>query len=301
MSKKRKQAKRHVPRSKVKIVKAGHGAIAGNIGYSPAGQAGFAGLATHAARKPKLRDIPLIITAKAIRKIQYWLELANGEFAGFGICGKITEPLRITDFVLLDQRTGGTHADLDDLAIGLYYNDMAENGLEPVQYGRIWFHTHPFGFTQPNPSPGDDSTFERAFGDCDWSVMLVFSDNALMPYAEIQAPARTRMLQRKIMNTFELDIVIEPNVTKAEAAKWGAEFDSHVKTAPRIAKGGKVKAAVVNKGGAIILPPLNEGETEYLDELQVDMAEARENLGLTIAEQEYERTVQRISGGIHII
>ncbi len=288
MSRKRKQVKALKvsgrPRSKVAVVSKGRKVITGNIGFAQY---------TRAATRPKLSGVCLSIAAKAIRKMQFWLEQADGEFAGFGFCGNVQKPLRITDFILLDQRTGGAHADLDDMAVGLYYNDMAEMGLEPVQYGRIWFHTHPFGLTQPSPSGGDDHTFERAFGDCNWAVMLVFSNNAMVPYAEIQAPGSTPELRKRIMNRFELNIEIEPNVTKAEAAKWGAEFDTHVKKLPRTTKGGK-------KGKVLVLGPLNPTEREYLDNLEADIQEARENIGLTIAEQEYEQTVQRISSGVHI-
>lgn len=234
----------------------------------------------------------MVISAAAIRKMQYWLNIAAGEFAGFGICGNIKNPLRITDFVLLDQRTGGTYADLDDLAIGLYYNDMADKGMEVVQYGRIWFHTHPFGGDQPTPSGPDDATFGRAFGDCDWSVMLVFSNNAMLPYAEIQVPSKAAILQRRILSKYELDIDIEPNLTHAEAIQWGAEFDLHIKKAPRVAKGGK------KKGKVIVLEPLNPTEHEYLEELEV--LEARANLGLTPAEQAYEENIRRINPGVHL-
>lgn len=272
--------------NKVKVVQSNYGAVRG-------AQVGFAAHQVVTTVIPKLKDISLVITAKAIRKMQFWLNIARGEFAGFGFSGQLKDPLRITDFMLLDQRTGGAHADLDDLAIALHYNDMADAGAEVVQYGRIWFHTHPFGNTQPSPSGGDDATFRRAFGDCDWSVMLVFSNNVNEPYAEIQVPSKTGILGRKILNNYRLDVDIEPNVTKAEAAKWGAEFDLHVKTAPRIAKGGK-------KGKVIVLEPLNPTEREYLEELEAMEAAVRMTEGLTPAEQQYEETLRRINAGVHV-
>lgn len=216
--------------------------------------------------RPKLKSLSLVITQQAKQKIQFWLDIADGEFAGFGISGDIKDPLRITDFVLLDQRTGGAHADLDDVAIALHYNDMAKAGLQPVQSGRIWFHTHPFGVNKPSSSPGDDDTFKTAFGDMKWSVMLVFSDNAGAAYAEIQIPSK--VLGQSIPNLYELDILYESDVTDAEAAKLSAEFDAHVRKAPRINGGGgkckRRKKARVKSGAEKLNDALDGVGGEYL-------------------------------------
>ena len=262
-----------------KVIKARYGA-ADNLGNRGHGHG--LGFAYHNHFKPKLKDITLVIAKDAKRKMQFWLDIADGEFAGFGVCGNIKEPLRITDFILLDQRTGGAHADLDDIAIALHYNDMVEAGLKPVQFGRIWFHTHPFGVSKPNPSGGDDTTFKTAFGDCDWSVMLVFSNNAGAAYAEIQLPSA--ILGRSISNLYELDIDYETDVTDAEAAVWCDDFIAHVKTLPRISNRGKRKAKKVKSG--------TEKLNDALDSLDQGLLLGDDNLvDLDALDDEYDRAL----------
>lgn len=292
-----------------KVIKARYGAIQENTGYC--GAAGFqstrgggVGFAWRNNFKPKLKDIFLVITKNAKRKMQFWLDLAQGEFAGFGICGNIKEPLRITDFVLLDQRTGGAHADLDDIAIALHYNDMADAGMKPVQFGRIWFHTHPFGISKPSPSGDDDSTFRTAFGDCDWSVMLVFSNNAGAAYAEIQAP--TKILGRSISNLYELDIDYESDVTDAERARWGNEFATHVKALPRICtvkKKGKKKVKRIKSGTEKLNDALDTIDRRLLldnDNLvDIDALDDEYDRALAIDAQKHDEAIEKIMRGVY--
>lgn len=300
------RARLPAPRQRVKgkikkVIKAHYGTSHRNANTGYCGAAGWqgsrgggVGFANHAHFfKPKLKDISLVITTAARRKMQFWLDVAQGEFAGFGICGNIKDPLRITDFVLLDQRAGMAHADLDDIAIALHYNDMADAGLEVVQYGRIWFHTHPFGVSKPNPSGGDDSTFKTAFGDCNWSVMLVFSNRAQAAYAEIQVPAK--ILGRSISNLYELDIDYESDVTEAEAVKWGGEFATHVKALPRVWKGGKkgkgkvkkVKSGKDKLDDALLLL----GDDNLVD---IDALDAEYEQNLALDAQEHTEAVAKI-------
>lgn len=61
---------------------------------------------------------------------------------------------------------------LDD-ALADYYEEMAAEGLEIRQFGRVWIHTHPQ--ISADPSLVDERTFSERFGDMDWAVMAIIS------------------------------------------------------------------------------------------------------------------------------
>ena len=97
-------------------------------------------------------------------------DLTDNEVGGFGI----TDPddlLLITDFVLVKQKVTPVSIAFDDESVANYFEDQVEAGRVPGQFARIWLHTHPG--SSPEPSSIDESTFERVFGNCDWSVMAI--------------------------------------------------------------------------------------------------------------------------------
>jgi hypothetical protein len=44
-------------------------------------------------------------------------------------------------------------------------------GLKPVQFGRVWVHSHPGN--SPQPSCTDEETFDRVFGSCEQALMVI--------------------------------------------------------------------------------------------------------------------------------
>ncbi len=269
------------------------------------GYCGAAGYNYQSLLMPKIKDLCLSITPDAGRKIKFWLDIAKGEFAGMGVCGDIKEPLRITDFMLLDQRAGGAHADLNDRALNDYFVDMVKAGLQPVQFGRIWFHTHPFGGGTPSPSGGDDSTFERAFGDCQWSVMLIFSDT-YGAYAEFQLP-------EALPSNYRLDVEYEEHVNPQERREWTKLFRAHVKTAARQAntvggKKAKVKKTVrakVKSGTQKINDALDLLDRRRLlpgggnDLVDIDALDDEYERALETDAQEHQNAIRRILRSAH--
>jgi hypothetical protein len=49
------------------------------------------------------------------------------------------------------------------------FDAMADRGIPPSRFGRVWLHTHPGASV--SPSGVDEQTFIRCFGGCDWAVM----------------------------------------------------------------------------------------------------------------------------------
>jgi proteasome lid subunit RPN8/RPN11 len=118
-------------------------------------------------QRPSLRFSP---TAWA--KLIFLRDITDNEVGGFGIT-EADDLLFVTDFVLVKQKVTCVSVSFDDDAIANFFEDQVEAGRKPEQFARIWLHTHPGN--SPQPSLTDESTFQRAFGSCDWSIMAIAS------------------------------------------------------------------------------------------------------------------------------
>ena len=54
-----------------------------------------------------------------------------------------------------------------------FFDEQVDQGWQPAQFPRIWIHTHPGDSAQPSPT--DEETFARAFGQTDWAVMFILA------------------------------------------------------------------------------------------------------------------------------
>jgi hypothetical protein len=59
----------------------------------------------------------------------------------------------------------------DDVAVADLFDAMADAGVPPSRFARVWLHTHPGASVVPSGT--DEVTFARAFGKCDWAVMAI--------------------------------------------------------------------------------------------------------------------------------
>jgi proteasome lid subunit RPN8/RPN11 len=116
-------------------------------------------------QRPSLRFSP---TAWA--KLVFLRDITDNEVGGFGIT-EADDLLFVTDFALVKQRVTAVSVSFDDEAVANYFEDQVEAGRKPEQFARIWLHTHPGN--SPQPSCTDESTFQRVFGSCDWSIMAI--------------------------------------------------------------------------------------------------------------------------------
>jgi len=101
-----------------------------------------------------------------------FLHAGDTEVGGFGISAE-KQPLLIEDFVTVKQAVTEVTVAFDDTAVADFFDDCIDRGLTPARFARIWVHTHPG--SSPEPSSVDEETFGRAFGDCDWAIMLIVS------------------------------------------------------------------------------------------------------------------------------
>jgi hypothetical protein len=112
----------------------------------------------------------LVFGPAAWLKWQYLCHAGPTEVAGFGLSAP-ADPLYLTDVLVVRQRATAVTVAFDDAAVADLFDAMADAGVPPGRFARVWLHTHP-GATAV-PSPVDEATFDRVFGRCDWAVMAI--------------------------------------------------------------------------------------------------------------------------------
>ena len=111
-----------------------------------------------------------------------------------------------------------------DQAVADFFDRQVDRGLKPAQFARIWVHTHPGKC--PEPSFTDEETFERVFGQTDWSVMFILACGG-QTYARLQFSAGPGgALEIPVRVDFSL-----PFAASDEAA-WEAEYLAKVTADP---------------------------------------------------------------------
>ena len=128
--------------------------------------------------------------------------------------------LYVQDFVTVKQQVSCISIDFDDAAVADFFEDQVDQGRRPEQFARLWVHTHPGD--SPQPSGVDEATFERVFGQCDWSVMFIMARNG-NTYARISF---------NVGPGGQVLIPTEVDFSQAFAASnqelWGQEYETHV-------------------------------------------------------------------------
>ncbi len=103
-------------------------------------------------------------------KLQHLCHAGPTEVAAFGLSAP-DDPLYLDDVLVVRQRATPVAVAYDDAAVADLFDAMADAGVPPARFARVWVHTHPGASVAPSPT--DDATFARAFGRCDWAVMAV--------------------------------------------------------------------------------------------------------------------------------
>jgi hypothetical protein len=104
-------------------------------------------------------------------KWQFLCHVGPTEVACFGLSSSTRDLLYLDDVLIVRQRaTAGTVA-FDDHAVADLFDAMADRGVPPSRFARVWLHTHPGSSVVPSGT--DEVTFARSFGGCDWAVMAI--------------------------------------------------------------------------------------------------------------------------------
>jgi hypothetical protein len=169
-------------------------------------------------KSPSLRFTP-----PAWAKLLYLRDRGPTEVGGFAIA-VTDDPLLVTDLQLVDQHCTGVTVAFDDQAVADFFDQQVDRGLRPMQFARIWVHTHPGRC--PRPSFTDEETFERVFGKTDWSVMFILACGG-QTYARMQFSAGPGgALKIPVRVDFSLPFAA------CDHADWEAEYLTKVQVIP---------------------------------------------------------------------
>jgi len=119
------------------------------------------------ATRPSLRFSPY-----AWAKLVYLRDRGETEIGGFGLSAE-DDPLAVIDVLTVKQKCTPVTVAFDDAAVADLFDELVDQGIHPERFGRLWIHTHPGDC--PQPSSTDETTFERAFGKTNWSVMAILA------------------------------------------------------------------------------------------------------------------------------
>ena len=121
---------------------------------------------------PRPKTPALTFNPLAWAKLIFMRDAGDTEVGGFGVTDA-ANPLHIVDFVIVKQQVSQVTVKFDDTAVADFFEDQVIAGRKPVNFGRIWCHTHPGGGA--TPSGTDEFTFANVFGKCDWAVMFILA------------------------------------------------------------------------------------------------------------------------------
>lgn len=154
-------------------------------------------------------------------KMQYMLRAGDTEVGMMGIT-TLEDPLKIYDVVVLPQESTGASFEFTKEGIANFYEDCIDCGLKPIQYSRVWIHTHPSGVH--GPSSTDEKNFSEIFGNCDWAVMYILAkDN--VDYCALQF--NNMPAHRVELTGSRVDFLIP--FPASNVLEWEKEYKENVK------------------------------------------------------------------------
>jgi proteasome lid subunit RPN8/RPN11 len=239
--------------------------------------------------KKKREKAKLRFTPYAWAKLLHFLEAGPTEVGGFGVSGVEEDPLLVTDFAVVKQKCSGATVKFDDAAVADFTDDAVDAGMQPWQVSRIWIHTHPG--SSPNPSFMDEDTFDRGFGDCDWSVMFIIARNQAAYARLVVGDGQARAEQ-----AIPVEVDYRADFGHSDGEAWGKEYKEKVteevwQTAlDTTTKGATIKGVPVVPGAPLVqgglqseawrkscygagVSPVEQGHSEFMGaELEVDEA-----------------------------
>ena len=173
----------------------------------------------------------LFFSPLAWLKLQWFCHAGETEIGGFGISAECN-PLYVEEFVTVRQTVTPVSVRFEDAAVADFFDACVDRGLRPERFARLWLHTHPGD--SPLPSCTDEATFERCFGNCDWSVMFILGRTGLT-YARLAFSAGPggQLLLPVSPRWANLPKTLDTGQTlQAHVESWRAEYAANVQVAP---------------------------------------------------------------------
>ncbi len=158
-------------------------------------------------------------------KLCYLRDRGQTEVGGFAVSHD-NDLLHVREIHLVPQETTSVTVKFADEGVADFTENMFEEGIEPRQCLRIWWHTHPGN--SATPSFVDEETFEKVFGKCDWSIMFILAKGGEY-YARLQLRGGSLegsvilpvQVQRDVYYDPEWEEEYHSNVTPLKEKKYG--------------------------------------------------------------------------------
>jgi len=180
-------------------------------------------IATRPYRRPRRKrnrtHKRLRFNPTAWAKLLFLRDFGPTEIGGFAITS-VDDPLYVIDFTMARQTCTPVSVDFDEDGIADYLDDQFDQGRSPAECLRIWIHTHPGEC--PRPSMTDEETFDRVFGEVDWSVMFILAQGGAT-YGRLQSrvgPGVKKRLCRTVDYSREFG--------GSDYDAWAAEYHANV-------------------------------------------------------------------------
>lgn len=172
--------------------------------------------------------INVSLSPYAYAKMRWFCRKGKTEITGFGISPEIKDLLYVDDFITVPQECTSASCEIDDAGLAKYFTDCVSRKLEPVQFMRMWFHTHPGDML--SPSGTDKDTMRKCFGDSAWQMMLIMCQDGRMSATLETRPA----LLHNVTLTTTVEAVVVWNrlfrgVGDATVRLWEDEYAANIK------------------------------------------------------------------------
>jgi hypothetical protein len=136
------------------------------------------------------------------------------EVGFMGVAYDVGHPLVIDELVMVKQEATAGQTEFDDDALVAFWKNQQQLGRQPIQFGRVWVHTHPRGVD--GPSSHDEQTFKRIFGTYNWAIMLIITKEAKY-FCRLRVTAPGVAIDK--------DIPVEILTEQKDTTEWDAEYD----------------------------------------------------------------------------
>lgn len=170
----------------------------------------------------------LLVSSSALAKLRWSTEKTTNECCFWGIIDIDGDKVLLKDVILAKHQASSLYTDPDMEAYAQEVtNQYLQNDLEPWQLA-CWIHTHPPGIS--TPSGVDEETFEKSWGKCVRSVMLIMTHDGsffakLGAYTAPVDGLLPTSVEAPLHVTFE-DVAAK--LSTEEAAKLDLEFADKV-------------------------------------------------------------------------
>ena len=171
-------------------------------------------------------EIKIRLSLKARDKIKYWVNRADKEVSGFGVTTREATPtgvmFRVHDVMLLRQKVGAAHTDIDAQAMGILMYRVA---TEPQYQGmrlNYWWHSH---VNMPCFWSGTDQETIRSIGSQGLCLATVFNKKNESRSAACYKVSSELGDDTMLVDDISLSV---DDLVLPEASVWEEEFTANV-------------------------------------------------------------------------